>query len=166
MTDTKPMKHYSNIQEANLSKLLGWRKIGGSGAAPCAPGDIKASEWLGECKTHTKLHDIYFSIDVWKKIKNEAFGHNKKPVLFVDNGSQKEDHTWCICRQQNLNPDYLNILDFPFKVVKHITFKDDDLRVLVKLEYPSKLPVAYRCVWDNESILVMQFNTFKDVYKK
>ena len=170
-TDAKPMKFYSNKQEKTLSDSLGWKQIGGSGAAPCAPGDIKASEWLGECKTHTKEHSIYFDISVWTKIKNEAFGHNKKPVLFVDNGTQSEAHTWCLCMDKNINQSSLLVVDLPFAVRKNISFDDkkghDALHTVYK-RYVGEFyqGVVFHCKWENEDVLIMLFETFKGVYKK
>lgn len=173
MTDaeTKPMKYYSNKQEANLSNILGWKKIGGSGASPCAPGDIKASEWLGECKTHTKQHSIYFDAGVWAKIKDEAFGHNKKPVLFVDDGTQKETHTWCLCLEKNINQSALVSIKLPFTVRKNVTFDHNDAAQFLKEQ--SKIYVGefyqgacYWLEWNSDNILIMPFETFKDFYKK
>ncbi len=166
-----PTKYYSEKQEKKLSEELGWAKIGGSGAAPCAPGDIKASEWLGECKTHTKPHSIYFDANVWKKISDEAFGHNKKPVLFVDDGSQNAEHTWALCYARNINMSSMIIADLPFTVKKNITF--DHVKVLGIITDFAKSyvgefyqGVAFLHRWNGEEVLIMPFKTFKEYYKK
>lgn len=172
--EKKPMKYYSNIQEAALAKELGWDKIGGSGAAPCAPGDIKASEWLGECKTHTSEHSIYFDLNVWNKIKNEAQGHNKKPVLFVDNGTQRPQNTWALCFSKNINQMQVVNVDLPFTVRKNITFNDLAARETVSNvgrqfgvgQSDFYKGVVFEYNWDGDDILVMKFETFKELYKK
>ena len=170
--EKKPMKYYSNIQEKAISEALGWSKIGGSGAAPCAPGDVKASEWLGECKTHTKGHAIYFDITVWYKISNEAQGHNKKPVLFVDNGTQRLENTWALCYARNLNCGNMVIVDYPYTVKKNITFANTAGKLYLKDKYSDFVNIdfyhgiAFSYKWNGEDILVMSFETFKENYKK
>ena len=169
--EKKPMKYYSSIQEKALAEALGWQKIGGSGAAPCAPGDIKASEWLGECKTHVRAHSIYFDADVWKKINNEAMGHNKKPVLFVDNGTQKIEHTWALCCAKNINQGHMVVIDFPYTVKKNITFADEAGRIRLGEAYKEFAGDFYRGIafeykWNDEDVLIMPFETFKENYKR
>ena len=157
-----------------LAKELGWNKIGGSGAAPCAPGDIKASEWLGECKTHTGEHCIYFDSNVWNKIKNEAQGHNKKPVLFVDNGTQQAKDTWCLCFSKNINQMQLVNVDLPFKVRKNITFGNLEAKEVIAdvgKQFGIGVGDFYKGVvfehsWNGDDILIMRFETFKELYKK
>ena len=171
MSDTKSMKYYSNKQEAQIADALGWRKIGGSGAAPCAPGDVRANEWLAECKTHTKDNPIFFDSAVWSKIKDEAFGHNKKPVLFVDNGTQDLSHTWCLCCERNINQASLIEMDLPFTVRKNISFDDKKARLIlsdIARTYVGEFyqGVIYRHTWNGEAVLIMTFDTFKEVYKR
>ena len=170
--EKKPMKYYSNIQEKTLSEALGWKKIGGSGASPCAPGDIKASEWLGECKTHTKEANILFDANVWTKIKEEAYSHLKKPVLFVDNGTQKIKNTWCICLAKDINATQMIIADLPFTVRKNITFKNNDAAILLKtateefLQGEFYIASAFDYIWNGEKVFIMPFESFEKVYKK
>lgn len=93
----KPTKHFSNKQEKLIADYLNWAVVVGSGARDFHPGDITSDDWLCECKTHTSSgHDIYFNRDVWKKLSNEAISKFKFPVLFVDDGSQKVENTWCM----------------------------------------------------------------------
>ena len=169
--EKKPTKYYSNKQEKILASELGWAKIGGSGAAPCAPGDIRASEWLGECKTHTKESAILFDLGVWNKIKEEAYSRMKKPVLFVDDGSQKPDNTWCVCLAKNINASSLMLTDLPMAVKKNITFKDKEAKSALKEVadiYVGEFytGVAFEYEWNGETVLVMTFETFKGIYKK
>lgn len=90
-------KTYSELQESRISSFLDWKRVSGSGSRPGIPGDIISEDWLGECKTHTKEgHKITFSAKVWSKIQDEASSKFKKPALFVDDGSQKLDRTWCL----------------------------------------------------------------------
>lgn len=92
-----PTKHFSAIQEKLVADYLGWKVVSGSGARAGFPGDVYSDMWLGECKTHTKPgQKIRFNLKVWDKISDEAQAKFKFPVLFVDDGSQKLDMTWCM----------------------------------------------------------------------
>ena len=78
-------KAFSTRQEKMVAKQLGGYPVGGSGAMPGVPGDVKTYDWLVECKTHTEPgHNILFNAKVWKKIKEEAMVMHRKPVLVVD----------------------------------------------------------------------------------
>lgn len=90
-------KDYSSKQEKMIADYLNWKVVSGSGAAPCVPGDVISYSWLGECKTHTsERSDITFLDSWWQKIKDEAVIKRRTPVLFVDNGTQKSNCTWCL----------------------------------------------------------------------
>ena len=92
-----PTKYYSTIQEHNIADYLGWSVVPASGARPFNPGDVKASNWLAECKTHTEPKDkIVIKKDVWIKLTNEARSLMKSQVLCIDNGTQKIRNTWCV----------------------------------------------------------------------
>lgn len=94
MTSTK---FYSNIQETTIARFLGWHVTSGSGSRPYHQGDIYSENWLGECKTHVTPNDkIVIHKKVWDKIQSEAQSNFKYPVLFVDDGHQSTDHTWCV----------------------------------------------------------------------
>lgn len=91
-------KDFSNKQEHMIANYLGWDVVSGSGARDFNPGDVRSADWLGECKTHTKISDKLTIYDThWTKIQKEARSVFKYPVLFVDNGSQDIDKTWAIC---------------------------------------------------------------------
>lgn len=90
-------KYYSSKQEHMIARYLGWDVVFGSGARDCHPGDITSDNWLGECKTHTSPGKrITFNRFVWNKIIDEAQSKFKFPVLFVDDGSQSIEKTWCL----------------------------------------------------------------------
>lgn len=90
-------KDYSSRHEHMIADYLNWKVVSGSGAAPCVPGDVISYSWLGECKTHTSVQDDITFLDTWwQKIKEEAVVKWRKPVLFVDNGTQKSTNTWCL----------------------------------------------------------------------
>lgn len=92
-----PTKFFSSKQERLIASELGWEVVTGSGARDCHPGDIISDAWLGECKTHTAPgKPIKFDATVWKKISDEAQSKFKYPVLFVDDGSQTVETTWCL----------------------------------------------------------------------
>lgn len=97
---SQPTKFYSSRQEHMVAEYLGWSVVSGSGARAFNPGDIRSDNFLGECKTFTKESDtIYCYNNVWSKITEEATAVMKKPVLFVDNGTQEAKNTWCIIPQ-------------------------------------------------------------------
>lgn len=123
-TGTLSTKTYSDKQEKCIANALGWTQVSGSGARPTRPGDIVSYEFLGECKTHiSKVDKLEFKYSVWLKIKNEAASQFKHPVLFIDDGTQKLDKTWCMF---DMLPgrDYI-LMTYPGKVVKNIRFEPD-----------------------------------------
>ena len=104
-------KEASTKQESMIAKSLAWKTVTGSGSTPFRKGDVVSDKWLGECKTHTSSgHKIVFDLDVWSKIKDEAQVHNRFPVLFVDDGSQKLSETWA-CFQVSPFSEFSNITD-------------------------------------------------------
>lgn len=90
-------KDYSIKQEKMVADYLGWECVVASGARPCHPGDIISDYWMGECKTHvTTGNRVRFNFKEWEKICDEAMSRGKFPVLFSDDGSQKDKNTWCM----------------------------------------------------------------------
>ena len=86
-------KIFSNKQEKMVAKELGGYQIGGSGAVPCAPGDVKTYEWLVECKTKTSESKSFSIKKEWlEKNAEEAFAMNKQYNALVfdfgDNGNR------------------------------------------------------------------------------
>ena len=97
----KPTKYYSSLQEKRIADYLGWKTVAASGARPFNPGDVSSSEWLAECKTHTKPTDkLTIMKSVWKKLCNEAQSKFRKPVLCIDNGTQTIKNTWVVIPKQ------------------------------------------------------------------
>ena len=121
-------KDYSSIQENMIANLLGWSVVAGSGAAACFPGDVISDEWLGECKTHVDPgHKIFFSKSVWDKIKEEASVKNRFPVLFTDDGTQKDRRTWCLCMRDRLEMEDVYFEPMIKGINKNISFDHDSL---------------------------------------
>lgn len=90
-------KDFSSVQERQIAEFLHWEIVIGSGAIACRPGDVKSDIWLGECKTHiTDKESITFYLHHWNKIAEEAQSKFKRPILFVDDGTQSLVNTWCM----------------------------------------------------------------------
>ena len=103
-------KDFSSVQENRVANYLGFSVVSGSGARDCHPGDIIGKDWLGECKTHvSKVPRIYFKLDVWKKICDEATAKHRYPVLVVDEGSQEIKNTWVMIKVSSLPSDFLKV---------------------------------------------------------
>lgn len=119
-------KHYSDIQEKKIARALGWKQVSASGARPLNPGDVISNDFIGECKTHTRPdRDIEFKETVWNKIEDEAWSQFKLPILFVDDGSQDLNKTWCMV---SILPYKEHIvIDYPLKHTKNIKFSSKDL---------------------------------------
>ena len=169
MAKTDSTKTYSSRQEKLIAKVLEGKVVTGSGARPVDPGDVKSYEWLAECKTHTEPgHTIFFDINVWKKICNEAEGIHRKPVLIVDDGSQKEKYTWCLCRPFNVNLTHVLVLDLPVSVRKNISAKHDKLEstlTSVTKTYLGEFYTGgcYSVNWEGEEVCILPLSTFKEV---
>ena len=170
----KSNKYYSDKQEKLVANALGGYQVGMSGAAPAVPGDVKTYDWLVECKTHTEPgKKIFFDLAVWNKIEDEAMGMSRKPVLIVDDGSQKEDKTWCLCRQSNLNLVGTLTTDFPVAIRKNISCSHDTLTDALKKAAKGVVGpdgfytrIAYEVEWNNETVVIMTLDTFKELFEK
>lgn len=165
-------KHFSIKQEKMVAKELGGYQVGMSGAGPANPGDVKTYDWLVECKTHTKPdQSIVFNIDVWHKIKDEAMAMSRKPVLIVDDGSQSASKTWCMCRAANINGGSLVCTDLPVTVRKNVSAKHDKLKAALEDNTKRYLGAfyqsgAYELEFDGDTVLIMPFSTFKELFEK
>ena len=123
-------KTYSSRQEGLIADWLGWELVPASGARNFHPGDLRSSEWLGECKTHVNpTQHIKFSKDVWNKIIEESSAEFKYPVLFVDNGTQTLTGCWCMFNH------HLYKKDFNYFIVNSENYMD--LNRLIKLSQSS-----------------------------
>lgn len=171
MTDKQTTKTFSSKQEKLVASILGGAVVPGSGARPTVPGDVKSETWLAECKTHTEPgHNIFFDIKVWKKICDEAMALHRLPVLVVDDGSQKEKNTWCLCRSSSINKTNLMVMDFPASIRKNITCKDEKLKETLKQanRYLGAFYIGtcFDVNWDGEDVSILPITTFKEVYDK
>lgn len=169
--DKNSTKYYSTKQEKMVADALGGYAIGGSGAMPTNPGDVKTYDWLVECKTHTEPgHTIFFDLAVWKKIEEESMATHRKPVLIVDDGSQKEQTTWCLCRSKNLNLSRFITTQLPCTVKKNISCKHDKLEKALK-ENTSKFlgefytHAAFELTWGDEEVCIMPLGSFKEIFE-
>ena len=169
MAKDKATKEFSTKQEKLIASLLDGKVVPASGARPTNPGDVSSWEWLAECKTHVEPgHTIMFNHDVWKKICDEAMAVHRKPVLIVDNGSQKEKFTWCLCRPFNIDRSRLLELDFPVAVKKNASAKHDKLNDVMTTAikpYVGAFYIGgyYSLKWDDEDVVILPLSTFKEV---
>lgn len=171
MADKQATKVYSDKQEKLVASILNGNVVPGSGSRPTVPGDVKSENWLAECKTHVEPgHNIFFDLNVWKKISDEAMALHRLPVLVVDDGSQKERHTWCLCRSCNIYKGNLMIVPFPVTVRKNISCKEDKLNEA--LSQAKKwlgglyIGACFEFSWNEEDICILPITTFKEVYDK
>lgn len=168
----KPTKFYSTKQEKLVASVLGGYPVGGSGAMPGNPGDVKNYDWLVECKTHTAPDkNIFFDLNVWKKIEDEAMAMHRKPVLVVDDGSQSASRTWCLCRANNLNLNQVVAADLPVAIRKNISCKHEKLvDSLKKTTDPFVvgwyLGAAYEADWGGERVVIMPLALFKELFDR
>lgn len=160
-------KDFSSIQEKKVSEALGWEVVVGSGARPCVPGDIRSDSWLGECKTHTESgHKIFFDINVWDKIQQEADSSHRSPALIVDDGSQDLKHTWVLCRNVSVDCHDLGMVDPMFAIRKNISFDHEKVSAQLESLYKANggsIVFNHICMevnWNNQVVVVMPFETF------
>lgn len=162
-------KIYSSKQEKMVADLLGWEVVSGSGAAACFPGDVIGDEWLGECKTHTEPgHKIFFSKDVWDKIKQEAVVKRRFPVLFTDDGTQKEVNTWCLCMRDRLETKVSLYVPLTKGVNKNISLDGRQLIAIVKSyirQYPGMCPI-FTATWGDDEIGICQLSAFSTLLRE
>lgn len=150
-------KDYSSKQEKMIADVLGWECVVASGARACHPGDVRDDNWLGECKTHvTAGNRIKFVYREWAKICEEATSKLRWPILFVDDGSQKECNTWCMVNTKTAP------FDHPVKsrtVSRSSLFLDDKL-----IESCDATPShILRFEFNGADVLVMRLSTFSEL---
>lgn len=156
-------KSFSTLQESSIARYLGWDTVPASGARSFHPGDIECETWLGECKTHTtEISSIVFDIKVWKKLAIEAMSLGKRPVLFVDNGTQNIHKTWVMFERvlapTNLR-DYNILYDIVSRGRKNVKYSVDTLNNLGLNQIMSK-------DWkDVGEVLILRLSTFKELYE-
>lgn len=155
----KPTKFYSTKQEQAIADYLGWSAVPASGARMFDKGDVKSSDWLAECKTHTEPKDkIVIKKEVWIKLSYEARSLMRSPILCIDNGTQKIRNTWCVIPKRFYSGDgeYIdiphnetdNIYSFSFARVNPIFTENSIFEFSIK----------------NESLLLMRIEHFKTTF--
>lgn len=154
-------KDFSTIQENMVADYLGWEVVTGSGARACFPGDVTSDIWLGECKTHIERgQKIFFGSSVWTKIQDEAMAKRRCPVLIVDDGSQKSEHTWCLLSVAQVD-DRVYTLHPPIKVTtKNITTSHELLGTRYK-SIPDNELICYE--WDKQKVCVVPLEIFRQM---
>lgn len=164
----KPTKFYSNIQENQIADYLGWKVVTGSGARDCYPGDIQNDRFLGECKTHTTVSDkIFFYIDHWNKICDEASSRFKFPVLFVDDGSQLIDHTWVLTLDAAFHLSSVSRYNFPYDRKTNIIMPSAQMKAVIdKLTDSNKAPVIFVIEVDGRNLAITDLPTFAKVFER
>lgn len=119
-------KQFSSRQEKMVADLLGGTVVRGSGSRPLAPGDVRAGNWLCECKTHvTPDTKVTFMYDVYDKLMKESLFAHRSPLLVVDDGSQDPKNTWCIFPPAAINQDCADSVGFgpaEYRTSKSISF--------------------------------------------
>lgn len=157
-------KSYSNKQEELISEYLGWNRVVASGARNLYPGDIISDNWLGECKTHEKEIDkITFKISDWVKIEKEAASRFKYPVLFVDNGSQRIDATWCMFPKHIIGHNAI-CLRYPYSIKTNITFVESLLSNRYINQEKVHRPVAYHVDFNDLHVNICKLSEFKEMF--
>lgn len=153
-------KDYSTKQEKQIANYLDWKTVSASGARDFNKGDIISDEWLGECKTHTTSeHDVIFKKSVWDKLCSETLVTRRNPVLFVDDGSQSLDKTWCLFRQSDILNDCITI-NFPIKCRTNIKFNHYDLLRLCNQVQAFSIDIF------GEPLMVCRLEDFKSIITK
>jgi hypothetical protein len=109
-------KDFSSKQENMVAEYLGWETVVGSGSRNFHYGDLISLLWLGECKTHVSPQSkITFQKSHWEKIVDESMFHHRSPVLVVDNGTQKLNHTYCLFKYEFDSLDTSSAIEIPNK---------------------------------------------------
>jgi hypothetical protein len=160
LVKNKPTKHYSSLQEKTIADYLGWSAVSASGARPFTKGDIKSCDWLAECKTHTSETDIItITKSVWKKISIEAKGAMRKPVLFIDNGTQDIQFTYAVVPKRVCYGYPLHKVDADIKESQlKFTFSHTAVNKLLSVQF-TYLPISLQ----NESLYIMKLDSFKHI---
>lgn len=154
-------KSYSSKQEKQIAQYLGWDVVVGSGSRPLNPGDIIGDMFLGECKTHVDSGNrLVFNKSVWVKICKEAAYRFRYPVLFVDDGSQKLENTWCMFSSYAAGFDILRF-NYPHKFRTNLSCSLESLESGLVV---SGVPSVYELVFNNESVCLTRLTTFKEIF--
>lgn len=162
-------KAFSSVQERRVAEYLGWQVVAGSGARNCFPGDVKADGWLGECKTHTSPgHKLSFSRSVWNKIRDEAKSRFSAPAYFVDDGSQRVDHTWVMYLPHSITiSSHLLELSLPTVTRASFTVSREQLEFThvqaMQAQSPAVPTAVFRMQFGDDSVMLSNIAVFKFV---
>lgn len=159
-SNSTPTKELSSKQETMIAKYLDWNVVSGSGARSFHPGDIVSDDYLGECKTHmTKQSKIVFYRDFWDKIKNEAMSQFKTPVLFVDNGTQTIEFTYCVLPYSAIPFEFnsYKCLEAPYVCNHNITLGITAKSINVEDN------LIYKVNWKGEFVALLNLQLFKSI---
>ena len=157
--EKKPTKFYSTKQEKAIADYLGWSAVPASGARMFDKGDVKSSDWLAECKTHTEPKDkIVIKKEVWIKLSYEAMSLMRSPILCIDNGTQRINNTWVVIpkRLYHGNGEYVNI----DCIESDKSFSFSHARALSVFTINN----IYELSIKNESLLLMKIEHFKNTF--
>lgn len=159
-------KVYSSKQENMIASYLGWKVVTGSGSRDCHPGDIVSDSWMCECKTHMEPgHKIVFLSSVWNKISEEASSKFKYPVLFVDDGSQKIENTWCLFKYRSVCLDTIRVLSYPSNIDKNINFDSDKMKTYIKrLSNSSDECIVVSVSMNQETLGITTLECFRNMF--
>lgn len=160
-------KDFSIKQERQIAEFLQWEVVIGSGATACRPGDVVSDSWLGECKTHmTDTEKVVFRINHWGKILEESQSTFKRPILFVDDGTQRISNTWCMISKDAIDGVGKEVR--PQKVYrvssKTIAFNSNEMyREIASLSSWADNPY-FVAQFGTYEIAILHINTFKDCF--
>ena len=162
----KPTKYYSDKQETVVANYLGWKRVSASGARPFNKGDIVSEQWLCECKTHTaRTVDYKVMFSVWRKIEREAMSCMKRPVLIIDNGTQKIEDQCAVIPMTFYDVPY-NLLSYDMikgnelsirQNMKSFVFSNSVLINMVKEKYCIRVKV------NDVDVVIMSIEFFKEL---
>lgn len=156
MRANKPTKYYSEKQERYVANKLGWEQVVASGARDFHPGDVKSDDWIGECKTRTKIIDkIEIKRLWWDKLVSEANSVRKSPALFVDNGDIH--NLWVVSYSTYEDTIYITAELSGKYIRKNVSFKIGELE---------SNTVYHISDWDYgfHKAVLMKFELFKEMY--
>lgn len=157
----KPTKFYSSRQEKTIADYLGWSVVVASGARMFNPGDIISEQYLCECKTHTKKKSSFeIKKSVWKKITTEATSILKRPVLFIDDGTQTVENTWCVVPERFFTLTDFTLVPVQMRESKNMfTIQCKDLTAV-----SSSMCNYAKLSIDSESLILISLETFRIIY--
>jgi hypothetical protein len=152
-------KEVSSKQEKVIAEYLGWKTVSASGARDFHKGDIVSEDWLGECKTHMKeTMKLSFNQSVFQKISDEAMSKFKKPVLFVDDGTQTLKNTYALLLLKHISNIDFNLMIFGTKFSKiNINIHLDNLYDNIYQGY------VFKDWGDIGDVMMLHISKFKDI---